>query len=214
MLLFVGCSFILSATGPYPTVSLLLFEDKQNLNQFWIDNASAQVSQREKIYAFPPASLSQSGTDSTTMPPTRSQTVSKIPLIINQLLHWGSRDQPTDDDGQGLLENDSLSIPLRDQHHDLGQPIRRELLPHHNSHHPLKSKALELEHLKRLVSQLPCLSQHKKSCLVGAMVALILLLTLLGTRVESVQAIQGLLLCGSQRYSVTNVSRYKSRLFY
>jgi hypothetical protein len=139
------------------------------------------------------------------MSTNKSWAISDVPLI-SHLLHWGSRSQHKGGDGQGLLADDSLSIPLEDQRLNLNKPIQRELSPYNDSYPSQRHTVPQVQCPKGAFSQLLCLFHLRQAYLISAMVALILLLVFLGTRARSAEALGDLLLCGSQRYSISNVS--------
>ncbi|TGJ79673.1 hypothetical protein E0Z10_g9091 [Xylaria hypoxylon] len=131
--------------------------------------------------------------------------ISKIPLT-DHLLHWDSNYQRADDDGQGLLEDDPLSIPLEDRQVNLDHHLQRIESPHRNSHRSQGYKHPLLHCFKRI--SLLFLLGPKRVCLLTAMVALILLLVLLGTRAQSARPVEDGLLCGNHRYSINNQTCY------
>ncbi|KAI1131375.1 hypothetical protein F5Y10DRAFT_74664 [Nemania abortiva] len=142
----------------------------------------------------------------------KSRAISKIPLT-GHLLHWDGEQEQANGDGQGLLDDDPLGIPLEDRHLSPNHPLQRTETRYHDSprHRSRGRKHSRLQYIKRIASQLPCLRQLRQAYLVIAMIALILLLVLLGTSVESakVEAVEGQLLCGNQRYTVNNQTCYK-----
>lgn len=134
----------------------------------------------------------------------KSRVISKIPLI-GHLLHWDINHERTDDDGQGLLQDDPLSIPLGDRRLDSNDPLQRTGSPHHNNHRSWGRKHSPLPCHKYLVFRLPPLLRLGQVCAVATMIAFIFWLVLLRTKVESAQAVEGQILCGNQRYYINNV---------
>ncbi|KAI1757356.1 hypothetical protein F4782DRAFT_225346 [Xylaria castorea] len=140
----------------------------------------------------------------------KSRAISKIPLI-GHLLHRDTNHQHNDDDGQGLLEDDPLSIPLEDQHPNSSYPLQRTGSPHHTNHRSRGLKHPRLRCHEHLAFRLPRLLRLGQACaVIATMIAFIFWLGLLGTRVESVQAVEGQLLCGTQRYYINNQTCYNA----
>lgn len=128
--------------------------------------------------------------------------ISNFPLT-SHLLHWARGNQKRDDVAQGLLEGDSLNIPLDDQRLYLNHPIQRELPSQHHNNPFQGDKFSQNQYLKRVFSRF----QVRQVYIVSAMLALVLLFVVafLGTRTQAAQDHEGILLCGSQRYSISNV---------
>ncbi|KAH8160412.1 hypothetical protein CIB48_g7834 [Xylaria polymorpha] len=102
----------------------------------------------------------------------KSRVISKIPLI-GHLLHWDINHERTDDDGQGLLQDDPLSIPLGDRRLDSNDPLQRTGSPHHNNHRSWGRKHSPLPCHKYLVFRLPPLLRLGQVCAVATMIAFI-----------------------------------------
>jgi len=137
------------------------------------------------------------------MPASKAWSIFRIPAI-SHLLHWGSNDQHTHDDGQGLLADDHLSIRLEDRWLDVDQPSS-----HYTPPPAPASETARPRYTKPLSLRLPGSFRHKQAYIVvvrAMVVVSVLLWALLATTAESAQPLKGLLLCGNQRYSVENVS--------
>ncbi|KAI1809853.1 hypothetical protein GGS20DRAFT_590164 [Poronia punctata] len=119
----------------------------------------------------------------------KAWSISYLPPIAH-LLHWGSSERLADDDAKGLLAEDPLSIPLEDRISSVGP----RPLPSHEKHR----------------FRLPSFLRPNKGFLVlmGASVISLLFLALLATATETVEPLKGLLLCGNQRYYVSNQTCY------
>ncbi|KAI0442526.1 hypothetical protein F4803DRAFT_365733 [Xylaria telfairii] len=139
----------------------------------------------------------------------RPRVISKIPLI-SHLLHWDINHERTDDDGQGLLEDDPLSIPLEDRRFDSHDPLQRTESPHHNNHRSWGRKHSSLLCHKYLAFRLSSLLRLGQVCVVATMIAFIFWFVLLRTKVESAQTVEGQILCGSQKYFINNQTCYNS----
>jgi hypothetical protein len=137
------------------------------------------------------------------MPASKAWSIFGI-AAISHLLHWGSNDQHTHDDGQGLLADDHLNIELEDRWLDVDQAS-----PHHTRPRAPASETDRPQYTKPLLLRLLGSFRHEQTFIVVvcAMVTSVLLWALLATTAKSAQPLaRGLLLCGSQRYSVENVS--------
>ncbi|KAJ2997524.1 hypothetical protein NUW58_g633 [Xylaria curta] len=136
--------------------------------------------------------------------------ISKIPLI-NHLLHWDANYHRGGDDGQGLLEDDPLSIALEDRGLNSNDPHQRTGSSHQDNHHPQGRECLRLQRHKRIASISPSLLRLGRTgvVVVAVMVALIFLLALVGTGTASVQAVEGQTLCGKEIYSINNQSCFQ-----
>ncbi|KAI0189315.1 hypothetical protein EV127DRAFT_432370 [Xylaria flabelliformis] len=140
----------------------------------------------------------------------KSRVVSKVPLI-GHLLHRDTNRQRNDDDGQGLLEDDPLSIPLEDQHPNSSYPIQRPGSPHHDNYHTRGLKHPRIQCPGNSAFRLPRLLRlGQVSVIIAIMIAFIFWLGLLGTRVEAFQGVQGQLFCGNQRYFINNQTCYNA----
>ncbi|KAI5920523.1 hypothetical protein F4810DRAFT_713374 [Camillea tinctor] len=119
----------------------------------------------------------------------------KIP-VLGQFLRWGDQDRQTADDGQGLLEDDPLSIPLEDH----GQPGRGYGAQRH-----VQNEKKIWAHIKSLLF---VGFRRNVPCQITMVVAAILLAVYLWTRPDLSLVYEGLLPCGSSRYSINTHTCY------
>ncbi|KAI1505030.1 hypothetical protein F5X99DRAFT_301367 [Biscogniauxia marginata] len=125
----------------------------------------------------------------------KSSVLTKIP-ILGHILRWDSDDRQTADDGQGLLEDDPLSIPLEDN----GQPGRD-----YTAQRRTLSRNTVWAHFKILVFDG---LRRNIPCQLTIAVAVILLVVYLWTRPDLSSVYDGLLPCGNSRYSVNTHTCY------
>ncbi|RYC65510.1 hypothetical protein CHU98_g719 [Xylaria longipes] len=100
----------------------------------------------------------------------KARAISKIPLI-GHLLHWDVNHRRTDDDGQGLLEDDPLSIPLEDQRLNSTYPLQTSGSPHHNNHRSRGRKHPQLRCHNHPAFRL--LLRLGQACVIATMIAFI-----------------------------------------
>ncbi|KAI0200036.1 hypothetical protein F4808DRAFT_430309 [Astrocystis sublimbata] len=143
------------------------------------------------------------------MPMHNARAVSRVPLIGN-LLHRNPTHERAGDDGQGLLDDDPLNIELDDQSLSSAYSRQRADSSHHNSHLSRGERHHGLRYIKNILFRLLNCSRIGQAIAVAAMLAFVFWLALLGTRAESVRAVQGQLLCGDQRYLINNQTCYNA----
>ncbi|KAI1636092.1 hypothetical protein F4809DRAFT_650741 [Biscogniauxia mediterranea] len=121
--------------------------------------------------------------------------LTKIP-VLGRILRWSDEDRQTADDGQGLLEDDPLSIPLEDH----GQPVRD-----YGAQRPIQNEKKIWAHMKSLLF---VGFRRNIPCQITIVVAAILLAVYLWTRPDLSLVYEGLLPCGSSRYSINTHTCY------